>query len=91
MNGLWSLINTRTMSKKLDKLAEEMYGEFGFSTCSKAEQEEIIEEYREDLYNEVIQNFDYLNGYCLTGDEVQTIVSDIVEFVIYKLNTNTHG
>ena len=91
MNGLWSLINTRTMSKKLDKLAEEMYGEFGFSTRSKAEQEEIIEEYREDLYNEVIQNFDYLNGYCLTGDEVQTIVSDIVEFTIYKLNTNSRG
>ena len=49
------------------------------------------EEHREELYNEVIQNFDYLDGYCLTGDEVQTIVSDIVEFAIYKLNTNTHG
>ena len=48
------------------------------------------EEHREELYNEVIQNFDYLDGYCLTGDEVQTIVSDIVEFAIYKLNTNTH-
>ena len=48
------------------------------------------EEYREELYNEIIQNFDYLTGYCLTGDEVQTIVSDIVEFTIYKLNTNTH-
>ena len=49
------------------------------------------DEYREELYNEVIQDFDYLDGYCLTGDEVQTIVSDIVEFVIYKLNTNTNG
>ena len=49
------------------------------------------EDYREDLYNEIIQEFDYLTGYCLTGDEVQTIVSDIVEFVIHKLNTNTHG
>ena len=49
------------------------------------------EEHREELYNEVIQDFDYLDGYCLTGDEVQTIVSDIVEFVIHKLNTNTHG
>ena len=48
-------------------------------------------EYREELYNEIIQEFDYLTGYCLTGDEVQTIVSDIVEFTIYKLNTNTHG
>ena len=49
------------------------------------------EDYREDLYNEIIQEFDYLTGYCLTGDEVQTIVSDIVEFTIYKLNTNAHG
>ena len=49
------------------------------------------EEHREELYNEAIQDFDYLDGYCLTGDEVQTIVSDIVEFVIHKLNTNAHG
>ena len=49
------------------------------------------EEHREELYNEIIQEFDYLTGYCLTGDEVQTIVSDMVEFVIYKMNTNTHG
>ena len=53
--------------------------------------EEMNEEIREDLYNEVIQEFDYLTGYCLTGDEVQTIVSDIVEFAIHKINTNTHG
>ena len=43
------------------------------------------EELREELYNEVIQDFDYLDGYCLTDDQVQTIVSDIVEFVIYKM------
>lgn len=49
------------------------------------------EEHREELYNEVIQDFDYLTGYCLSDDEVQTIASDIVEFVIDKLNTNTHG
>ena len=46
------------------------------------------EEYREELYNEVIQNFDYLTEYNLTGDEVQNIVSDIVEYSIYKINTN---
>ena len=51
----------------------------------------VKDEYREDLYNELIQEFDYLTGYCLTGDEVQTIISDMVEFVVYKLNTNTHG
>ena len=53
--------------------------------------EPIEGEYREDLYNELIQEFDYLTGYCLTGDEVQTIISDMVEFVVYKMNTNTHG
>jgi len=51
----------------------------------------VDDEYREDLYNEVIQEFDYLTGYCLTGDEVQTIVSNIVEFAIHKINTNAHG
>lgn len=49
------------------------------------------EDHREELYNEVIQDFDYLDGYCLTSDEVQAIVSDIVEFVVYKINTNAHG
>ena len=53
--------------------------------------EEMNEEIREDLYNEVIQEFDYLTGYCLTGDEVQTVVSDIVEFAIYKMNTISNG
>ena len=51
----------------------------------------VEDEHREDLYNELIQEFYYLTGYCLTGDEVQTIISDMVEFVIYKMNTNTHG
>ena len=49
------------------------------------------EELTEELYNEVIQDFDYLNGYCLTSNEVQAIVSDIVEFTVYQLNTNAHG
>jgi hypothetical protein len=49
------------------------------------------EDYREELYNEIIQEFDYLTGYCLSGDEVQTIVSDIIEFVIYKQNTIING
>ena len=77
--------------KKLDRLANEMFAEFGFSTCSSDEKKQIIEEYREELYNEVIQDFDYLNGYCLSDDESQTIVTDIVEFVIHKLNTISNG
>jgi len=49
------------------------------------------EDYREELYNEIIQEFSYLTDYCLSGDEVQTIVSDIIEFVIYKMNTISNG
>ena len=77
--------------KKLDELADKMFAEFGFSTCSSDEKKQIIEEYREELYNEVIQDFDYLNGYCLTDDERHTIITDVVEFVIYKLNTISNG
>ena len=51
----------------------------------------IDDDYREELYNEIIQDFSYLTDYCLSGDEVQTIVSDIIEFVVYKMNTNSHG
>jgi hypothetical protein len=29
--------------EKLNKLAEEIYGEFGFSTCTIAEQEKLLE------------------------------------------------
>lgn len=36
----------------------------------------------EEVYNDVIQEFDYLNSYRLSGDEVQTIVTDIVEYVL---------
>ena len=35
--------------KKLDRLAKEMYGEFGFSTCCTAEQEEIVKVIKNDL------------------------------------------
>ena len=35
--------------KKLDKLAEEMYGEFGFSTCCTAEQEQIVNHVSNEL------------------------------------------
>jgi len=44
--------------------------------------EEMNNEIREEIYNDVIQEFDYLNGYCLTDDQKQTIVSDVVEYVL---------
>jgi hypothetical protein len=75
----------------MNELAQEMFAEFGFSTCSTTEKQQIIEEYREELYNEVIQDFDYLNGYCLTDDERHTIITDIVELIVDKLNTISNG
>ena len=31
------------MRMKIDKLAEELYGEFGFSTCTEEQQDKIIQ------------------------------------------------
>jgi hypothetical protein len=33
------------MLETLDRLAEEMYGEFGFTTCTNEEQREILKTY----------------------------------------------
>ena len=33
---------------KIDKLAEEIYGEFGFSTCTEEQQKVIIKEFMEE-------------------------------------------
>ena len=35
--------------KKMNKLADEMFAEFGFSTCCTAEQEEIVKVIKNDL------------------------------------------
>ena len=37
------------MIKRLDQLAEEMFGEFGFSTCTEFEQECIMNAYKSEL------------------------------------------
>ena len=33
------------MLKKLDQLADELYAEFGFTTCSEDQQEKILQEF----------------------------------------------
>tara|TARA_R100001443_G_C3279809_1_gene160121 strand:+ start:67 stop:216 length:150 start_codon:yes stop_codon:yes gene_type:complete len=40
------------------------------------------EEEREEIYNSVIQDFEYLNSYILNDTEKQTIITDIVELVL---------
>ena len=37
------------MKKRLDELAIEMFGEFGFSTCTEFEQECIMNAYKSEL------------------------------------------
>ena len=46
--------------KKLDRLAKEMYAEFGFWTCTKEEQEKILKV----IKNELLWNIEefYLGG-----------------------------
>ena len=52
--------------------------------------EEMNDEIREEIYNDVIQEFDYIHGYCLTGDQKQTIVSDIVEYILTERQNQPH-
>jgi hypothetical protein len=40
------------------------------------------EEDREEIYNSVIQDFEYLNSYILNDTEKQTIITDIVDLVL---------
>ena len=40
------------------------------------------EEEREEIYNDVIQQFDYINDFPLSGDQKQEIITDIVELVL---------
>ena len=37
---------------------------------------------REEIYNSVIQDFQYLNSYILNDTEKQNIITDIVELVL---------
>ena len=36
---------------------------------------------REDIYTDVIQEFEYLNGMCITEADKQMIVSDITSVI----------
>tara|TARA_B110000467_G_C18257137_1_gene444061 strand:- start:549 stop:755 length:207 start_codon:yes stop_codon:yes gene_type:complete len=43
--------------------------------------EEINEEIREEIYTDIIQEFDYIADLPLSGDQKQGIISDIVDYV----------
>lgn len=38
----------------------------------------------EELYNQVIQEFDYIADYNISEDDRQTIITDIVHAIIYR-------
>lgn len=38
----------------------------------------------EELYNQVIQEFDYIADYNISEDDRQTIIIDIVHAIIYR-------
>jgi len=43
--------------------------------------DEMNERIREEIYTDVIQEFDYIVDLQLSGDQKQAIVSDIVDYV----------
>jgi len=47
--------------------------------------EELNDTIREEIYNDVIQGFDYIADFPLSGDQKQEIISDIVDYVFREL------
>lgn len=43
--------------------------------------EELNDAIREEIYTDVIQEFEYLNSYILNDTEKQNIISGIVEYI----------
>jgi len=43
--------------------------------------DEMNERIREEIYTDVIQEFDYIVDLQLSGDQKQAIISDIVDYV----------
>ena len=47
--------------------------------------DEIKESMKEEIYDNVCQEFDYIDDLPLSGDQKQTIISDIVDYVFAEL------
>tara|TARA_X000001388_G_scaffold27886_1_gene19697 strand:+ start:207 stop:401 length:195 start_codon:yes stop_codon:yes gene_type:complete len=62
--------------KKLNKLAKEMFAEFGFWTCSTAEQEEIVKVVKNELLW-IIEEFEL--GGVTSFDCIQQIKEKVKE------------
>ena len=38
----------------------------------------------EELYNQIIQEFDYIADYNISGDDQQTLITDIVHAILWR-------
>jgi hypothetical protein len=52
--------------------------------------EELNDAIREEIYTDVIQEFEYLNSYILNDTEKQNIISDIVEYIFRERQNQPH-
>ena len=52
--------------------------------------EEMNEAIREEIYTDVIQEFEYLNSYILNDTEKQNIISDIVDCIFRERQNQPH-
>ena len=49
--------------------------------------DEIIEGMREEIYNDVIQEFHYIAELPITFDQQQEILSDIIDYVLKEIQS----
>ena len=49
--------------------------------------DEIIEGMREEVYNDVIQEFHYIGELPITDDQKQEIISDIIDYVLKEIQS----
>jgi len=69
---------------------EEVESDGGFTSITTLKNDQIDERV-EELYNEIIQEFDYIADYNISEDDKQTMITDIVHAIIYreqKINNN---
>jgi hypothetical protein len=75
---------------------EEVESDGGFTSITTSKNDHMeyavgnqkFDERVEELYNEIIQDFDYVADYNISEDDQQTIITDIVHAIIYREQKN---
>jgi len=52
--------------------------------------EEVMEDMKEEIYDDVCQEFHYILELPITGDQKQEIISDIVDYVFRERQNQPH-